>query len=476
MVKRYLVLLLSIPLFAGIEHLTLPQALKIVNKDNLELKIARFDAQMKAYEAKVASGNNYGKLEASLTAMRSNDAGNVFGFKLQSREATFGDFGFKDFLSGFGQAMVDPNTGRPVTFDQFAQNMGNPQAQQQLLQTQPDDLNFPKARNHYLTKFSYMLPLFTGGKLREYGRITKAMVRMAEYDTQKLRNEKLFQTRKAFYDITLVENYITNLGKIIHNIKRLKGVVKEMRKVGYAQPIDVMEVDARLAEAESMYNQAKLNRSLAYQFLSFLLNKEVTSIKHLSEMAPMPKITKASLESNNIDIQKAKLGLQISEMAINVQRAEFLPMLGGFAEYGSADNEIWNQFRKKDFYTVGLQLKWNLFNGGIDKANYEKAKLNYMKVQDQVELAKKGIALMANKLKTEIGSIEGDIRNYKKQLRFARAVYANYKARYKEGLVSISDLLIKQSKEMEMLLKLLTANNERNTKIFQLNSILNQGV
>jgi len=192
-------------------------------------------------------------------------------------------------------------------------------------------------------------------------------------------------------------------------------------------------------------------------------------------MAPMPHVSKADIESKNIDIQKAILGLQISKMAINVQRANFLPTLGGFAEYGSADNTIWNEFRKKDFYTVGLQLKWNIFNGGIDKANYEKAKVNYMMVHDQVELAKKGIGLKVDKLKTEIGSIEADIQSYKKQLRFARAVYANYKARYQEGLVSISDLLIKQSKELEMLLKLLTAKNKRNTKIFQLNSILNQG-
>ena len=469
MIKRYLILLLAIPLFAGLEHLALPQALKIVKKDNLELKIARFNEQMKAYEAKVASGNNYGKLEATMMAMRSNDAGNVFGFKLQSREASFGDFGFKDFLGGFGQAMSG-------TYPQFQQAMGNPATQKQLLEMQPDDLNYPKPRNHYLTKFSYMLPLYTGGKLTEYGRITRAMVRMAQYDTQKLLNEKLFQTRKTFYDITLVENYIRNLSKIISNIRRLKSVVKEMHREGYAQPVDVMEVDARLAEARSMHNQAKLNRDLAYQFLSFLLNKEVSSIQHLSEMAPMPKVSQKDLEAKNIDIQKAMLGLQISKMAVNVQRAEFLPTLGGFAEYGSADNEIWNEFRKKDFYTVGLQLKWNFFNGGIDKANYEKAKVNYMMVQDQVELAKKGIGLKVKKLKSEIGSIEADIRSYQKQLRFAKAVYRSYKARYKEGLVSISDLLIKQSKELEMLLKLLTAKNERNTKIFQLNSILNQGV
>ena len=45
----------------------------------------------------------------------------------------------------------------------------------------------------------------------------------------------------------------------------------------------------------------------------------------------------------------------------------------------------------------------------------------------------------------------------------------------KEGIASISDVLMKQSKELEILLKLLTFKNERNTKIFELNSILNTG-
>ena len=49
-----------------------------------------------------------------------------------------------------------------------------------------------------------MLPVYTGGKLTEYGRITKAMQHMSQYDTQKVLNEKIFQTKKAFYDISLM--------------------------------------------------------------------------------------------------------------------------------------------------------------------------------------------------------------------------------------------------------------------------------
>ncbi len=44
------------------------------------------------------------------------------------------------------------------------------------------------------------------------------------------------------------------------NINHLEAIVKSMGEEGYAQEIDLLEVQARRAEAESMYNQAKLNR------------------------------------------------------------------------------------------------------------------------------------------------------------------------------------------------------------------------
>ena len=224
-----------------------------------------------------------------------------------------------------------------------------------------------------------------------------------------------------------------------------------------------------------MYNQARLNRELAYQFLSFLLNKSVSSIKHVSAMAPMPHATLADIYRDNIDIRKAQLGLEISQMAVKAEEARYLPTVGGFAEYGSADDSFLNDFTQKDAYTVGVQLKFNLFNGGIDKANIEKARVKNLQVREQVELAKKGIALKVKQLKTEILSLDSDIRSYQTQLKFAKRVYESYQGRYQEGVVSISDVLIKQSKELEVLLKLQSYKNKRNTKVFELNSILNPG-
>ncbi len=458
-IKRYILLLIiTLPLFSGVKHLSLNQAIEILKKDNLELKISRFTEQMSAYEAEATKALNYGKLDLTVTGMRSNDAGNVFGFKLQSREATFGDFGFSDFLGPLGGAMQ----GQPL----------DPNA---LLSTQPDDLNYPGSRNHFQTKISYMLPLYTGGKLTEYQHITESLHHMSQYNTTKLLNAKIYQVKKAYYDISLVDNYISNLSKIMKNITKLKTIIHSMQTEGYAQEIDLLEVEARKAETRSMYNQAKLNRDLAYQFLSFLLNQNVSSIKKVNEMAKMPRVDLQALLSNNIDIQKALLGLEISKMAVEAEKGNFRPEVGAFGEYGSADDVFMNDFFDKDSYTVGVQAKWNLFNGGADKAKLEKAKLNRLMVEDQVRLAKKGIELQVKKLRTEVLSADADVRSYRKQLDFAEKVYENYRARYKEGIVSISDVLIKQSKQLEVMLKLLTAKNKRNTKIFELDSILNRG-
>lgn len=453
----------------SIKNLSLQDALALMKKNNLELKVSKFSEQIKAYEAKIAKGHRYGKLDATVQAMRSNDAGNIFGFKLKSREANFGDFGFSDFMGAIGQGAGQANGDFGAFSQGLAQQGGS------ILALQPKDLNYPDTRNHFQTILSYMVPLYTGGKLDQYAKITSSLHTMSKLDTSKLLNEKVFQLTKTFYDISLLNHYSDNLNSIISNINRLEEIVKSMREEGFAKEIDELEVEARKSEVESMSSQANFNKELAYQYLSFLLNHNVESIQDIDDRANMPQVVKEEIQENNLDIQKAKLGLEITAMAIKLKEASFLPEVGAFGEYGSSDDNPLNKFFDKDFYTIGVQAKWNIFNGNIDKNNLEIAKIENMKVHEQVNLAKRGICLQIKKTMTNIKSKNADIESLETQLRFANRVYENYKERYKEGSSSISDVLIKQSKELEVLLKLLTAKNDRNAKVFELNSIINKG-
>ena len=466
------VLLLSLPLFAAHKNLTLDQALALVKKNNLEIRVAEDETRMKRLDAKIADGYNYGSADIVLNALRSNDAGNVFGFKLQSREATFRDFGFSDFLGGVGQALA-MSAG---DFGQFSNIMSNPAMQNALLDTAPNDLNYPGARNHFQEKIQYKVPLYVGGKLNKYGMIARKMADMSLLDKQRIINEKVYQTRKTFYDIALVNSYIKNLKIILKNVDELENTVSNMVKEGYALDIDLLQVKTKKADVLRMLNQAKLNRDLAYQFLSFLLDEKVDSVSVADKDVPMPVMDKEEMVNRNLDIQKAKMGLEVTKLAIGVERAAYYPQIGAFAEYGSADDSFMNDFTDKDAYTVGVQMKWNIFNGMIDKSKYEKARIQNLKARHQVELAKKGISLKIDKIISEIKSREYDIKSLKQKVKFMRRVYENYYNRYKEGLISINDVLIKNSEEIQAVLKLAKTRNARNDKVFELENIINKGM
>ena len=453
MKKTLLAMALSLPLFAVQQNLTLERALEMVKENNLEVKVAEQDVRMKEQEHKAAVGYNYGSLDLVVNALRSNDAGNVFGFKLQSREAKFADFGFDQFLGWMQGGM-----------------------QGDVLGIEPDKLNYPDARNHFQEKLQYKIPLYVGGKLMKYGEITDKMTTISKLDRQKVLNEKLFETRKTFYNISLVENFIKNLNAILKNVEELEETVQNMVKEGYALDIDLLQVQTKKADVLRMINQSKLNRDLAYQYLSFLIDDKVDSITVLDNDVPMPRMKRDEMIARNIDIQKAHMGLEVTDLAIDVEKSNFLPQVGAFAEYGSADNTFLNDFFDKDAYTVGVQLKWNLFNGMVDKAKFEKAKIQNMKMQRQVELAKKGIALQIDKIITSIKSKEYDIQSLREKVKYTKRVYENYYNRYKEGLMSINDVLIKNSEEIQAVLDLVKTRFERNNKVFELENIINKGI
>jgi len=438
--KILLFLLLSLALYAAQGGLSLEDAIKKVKEQNSEIVIAKFDEQIKTLEHQAAVGQNYGSVDLSQTAVRSNDALSIFGYKLQSRQATFADFGFKQF-SGSNYMLT------------------------------PEDLNNPKDRNHFQTKVEYTLPLYTGGKLDQYGKITKALEAMSTLDREALSLQKIYELKKSFFAISLLDAYLYNLHIIATNTAKLEATTEAMMKEGYVKKVDLLEVQSKQSDTNRLINQAEANRALLYHFVSFLVNEPVVAIKGSYEEAPMLVSSDERVLSDNLDIKKAEQGVEISKMNVALAQSSFLPHVGAFANYGSSDDKFMNDFSKNDAYTVGVQVKWNLFNGGSDKNSLEKARVENLKASQQLELAKKNIALSLKQIQTQIQNYEYEIKNLKKEVELAHLIYENYAGRYEQKLVSINDVMIKQSEELNKVLKLREAQNARNEKIFELQKL-----
>ncbi|MDP2893205.1 MAG: TolC family protein [Sulfurimonas sp.] len=444
----FISLYLNIPLFSATESINLENAIEILKAQNLEIKSASTEIDAALQDVKIASGNHYGKLDIVQDIVKSDDAGNVFGFKLSSREANFGDFGAKEFMDNF--------------------MAGNPD-----YKTPPHDLNYPDSRNYFQSKLKYEVPLFTGFKISSYEDIMNSVTKIKKLEKSKVINEKIYETRKSFYDMALLEDSITNLNVILKNIETLENMTKEMIEVGYAKKIDLLEVVAKKGNVERLIAQMESNKELLYHYISFLLNQKVTSIQTPSLEISVPSIANSTILSNNLDIQMANSGLAVKKSMIDAAQSSYYPMVGAFAEIATADDKFLGEASDHKSYTLGARVTWNLFNGGIDHANVEKSRLEYIKTKTQVELANSGIELQTQKIKTEIESFDNDIKSLKKELALADEIYKNYEARYKEKLSSMSDVIIKQSEQIQKILQLQQTINKRNEKIFALEKLAN---
>jgi len=456
MKKTLGVLLIALALNAsdiGISKaLTLDEAIEILKSKNLEIKSASLDVDSAKIEIDTASGNHWGKLDFVQDFARSNDAGSVFGFKLTSREADFNDFGFDEFLAQMGGLPGNTNT---------------------LLATQPDNLNYPDSRNFFQSKLKYEVPLFTGFQISSYVEIMESMSKMKSLEKEQVINEQIYQLRKSFYDMALLRSSSKNLNKILSNIETLENMTEEMIAVGYAKKVDLLEVQAKKGNVERLLLQMKSNQELLCHFISFLLNEKVKDITTTISDVAMPEFNDSDILNNNLDIKRATTGLEIHKSMLNVSKSSYYPMIGAFAEVSTADDTFLGDANDHKAYTVGARLTWNIFNGGIDGAKIEKSRIDQLKTKTQVELAKKGITLKVDKIRTEIASYNLEISSLNKELLLANEIYKNYEGRYREKLVSMSDVIIKQSEQIQKILELQMAKNKRNERIFALEKLAN---
>lgn len=430
--RLYMSILLLVQVLSANETITLEQAIQKVKERNVEIVIARFDEEIKAYEHAMAKGNAYGSLDLSQSAFRSNDALGVFGFKLQSREVTSADF-------------------------------------------IPHDLNNPTERAHFQTNLLYTLPLYRGGQMQQYENIKKALHLLSTLEKEELMAQKIFELKKSFYAISLLDAYLNHLSTIAHNTETLEKTTQALLEEGYVKQVDVLEVQARLSDVQRQISQAKANQALMYHFLSFLLNEPISSIAGSYEDARvMVEIEESKLES--LEIEKAKKGVEISTMNIALNEGAFLPHVDLFANYGSGSETLLNDFSKNDAYTFGVQVRWNLFKGGNDKNNLEKARVENLKAQQQLLLAQQNVALHVKQMQTQIDNYDAHIQSLKKEVALAHRIYENYVERYKQKLVSINDVMVKHSEELTKILSLKEVQNVRNETIFALEKLINKEI
>ena len=274
------ILILSLPILLYAKTVSFQEALELTLQNNKELKAKKLDINKAVEKTKEASGYKLGKLEFAENISKTNNAGHVFGMKLASREASFGDFGFNEF------DMTGATNPLPV---------------------QPNDLNNPDARTNFETKVVYEVPLFTGYKLENANKMAQlqVMATKAKYlhDEKKIGLEVL----KAYNGAVAAKRFIKMTTNATSIATRFVKTAQDLYDNRLTRIIDVKQAKMAEFSINTKVKEANTKFKLAISYLQFLTNDFTIS--------DVKSFVLIKINSNKLKIlQKMQL---IKEMIIN---------------------------------------------------------------------------------------------------------------------------------------------------------------
>jgi len=387
--------------------------------NNLELKAKKLNIDKAKADYKKANGYNYGKLTLAEDITRSNDALYVFGMKLESREAAMKDFGFT----------VMPPAGTAIG------------------SVQPKALNYPSPRTNFKTKLVYEVPIFTGFKLKYAKEMAALQIKANKYKYSHDKSKLAIEVLKAYNGAVAAKYFIKALKTAKKTTLSLVKMISEFNKQGMATQIDLLQAKKRENEINAMLIEAENKYNLAISYLQFLTDDNtISSVGDfkviLSSDKPLNKLIKTALKSRN-DLKWMRANVKTMQKKIKMDESAYYPTIGAHLEYGFNDNHL-TLSNKKDYYVAAIGAKWNLFDP-TRSANIQKSKIEAMQTSYYYNYMKKGIALNVKQKYLNLKSKTAIVKEKLINEELAQEIFKKYTYMYKQGMINITILLMKEA-------------------------------
>ena len=442
---KRVVLAILIPYLLFSKSIDFNTALNLALEKNKELKAKKLSIKKAREQLNEAKSYNLGVLKVSENISRTDNAGYVFGSKLASREATFNDFGFDEFLGGVGQAMGQSNGD----FETFTQMLGNPQMVNQLLSTEPKHLNNPDTRNNFETNFTYEVPLFVGFKLQNAQTMAKLQIQANEakhsFDRKKLSLEIL----KAYNGAVASKFFISATEKAKEATSNYVEFANALFEEGLVTDIDVKQAKSYDASINALKIKAENNYQLSLAYIRFLTDTNdidgVNSFKTIEISSKNLKGLQENALENRKDLEWMNLNVQTMNKKIDMDSSDKFPTIGMMVQYGFNDNNF-SLDNNKDNYTIAIGASYKLFDGGHRDAITQQAKVEYNKTKLYYEYMQNGIKLEVEKNYLSYQALKAQLKEKNIEKNLADEVLEQSMEMYKNSLLNMTQLLMQEAK------------------------------
>jgi len=311
-------------------------------------------------------------------------------------------------------------------------------------------------RDTLTAKATAKYALYTGGKISALQEQAKAGVKYAE-ETLKLSADTIILNVRKYYAAVV---FAQRVQKLMQDTVDRMQITYELTETFYkggsmkVKKTDYLRAKMTLLNMKSILESMKNTTQLAKNALVFEMG--IGSDKTIEiDVNSLPQVVmKDSLEEyfnklylGNHQLKQLKIGMQVKEAKMKEAQSGYLPSVGLYAngrtlhnnEHGGLINS-----QNNDSWNIGIAVKYNLFSGGLTKAQLQEAKAQKLKLQAQEAYAKSGLQTKAKSafLKTKTALKQIKIMQEATQTAKENSDL-NFRA-YKEEMVETKDVLESQ--------------------------------
>ena len=310
-------------------------------------------------------------------------------------------------------------------------------------------------RNVYAGAITLTQPLYMGGKIRAYNKITKYAEELAQEQHHGGMQEVIMSTDQAYWQVISLVNKKKLAEGYLKLLQQLDSDVEKMINEGVATKADGLSVRVKVNEAEMTLTRVEDGLSLARMLLCQLCGIDLSSPITLADenMEDIPLLTTdphfdlSTAYENRPEIRSLELATQIYKQKVNVTRAEHLPSIALMGNYMVTNPSVFNSFENKfkGMWNVGVMVQIPIWHWGEGIYKTRAAKAEARIAQYQLQDAREKIELQVNQAAFKVKEAGKKLVMSSKNMEKAEENLRYATLGFKEGVIATSNVLEAQT-------------------------------
>jgi outer membrane protein TolC len=287
-------------------------------------------------------------------------------------------------------------------------------------------------------------PLFTGGKINAAIKASEIEKDEAELNSQLKRNELLSELVERYYGLCLAQQAVNVREQVLEAMEKHLFDSQKLSEQGQIARVQYLHAQVAVADADRELKKAKREMEIVERALhNTIVSDNSLTIKTLSPLFFMKEIEDETwfvqlAKNNNIYLKLFDSKKELAGVGVQFEKSKYLPDVAFSGTYDIANKDLSPYLPK---WTIGLGMKWTLFEGNARSQKLQSARYK----QDQVEEAglkiEDDILTGIRKYHQELAMQAEQIESLKKTLEFANAYCESQEKAFSEGISSSSDLV-----------------------------------